>query len=237
MSALRYLAAALAVALLAQPSSAETTFSAGAGGGNAACGEFEVEAFAKADRDDPDRPMHFAVSVGPNGSCSGQGVAIDASASQRWDITERLFGSITASYDRHVVPVEYGPLSTFKLFYGAAAENAAIEFGGGVRVGAWTVEAVANAVDNALSAGGNLFPMGLKVAGEYRDIEADASFYAQGIFDVDLSYSEEGSRIEITASVTNNGAKLAHFAPAEIDGFARVGGPRRTYSIGALWKF
>ena len=209
---------------------ADTTFVAGFGGGNGACGEFEPRAFVEFDRDDAARPAHVNVSVGPNGSCTGQGVTIDASVAQRFDVSGDLFAVVSAGYDRRTVPFEYlGCPDGFKCFHSAGVETSSVAVGAGYRLSVGTVSVNYNAVRNALADGGDLSPVSVTGSVAVAGAEIDFTVHDEGIWDARVTRAF--GRIQFGASVANNSHLLDHAAPAVMSGLDRAGGPNPLYGF------
>lgn len=239
----RTIIAALA-AVLAVGALADTSFVAGIGGGNGQCGRFEAEGFAEADFDSADRPAHFILRVGPNGSCTGQGVAVDGQVAQRFG-DGAFYGVVTAGYDQDTVPYEYGPcIDGFKCFHSVGVSTTTLSFGGGARLGDWSeegtgwrlsAEIAANAVDNPLATGENLSPLILSLSARAAGVEIDATVHDEGIADVRVKRAV--GRMQVGVSVSANGHKLDNPAPATLSGQARLGGPNPVYSVDVGWRF
>ena len=209
---------------------ADSTFVAGFGGGNGACGDFEPRAFVEYDRDDAARPIHVNVSVAPNGSCTGQGIVIDASAEQRFDVSDTIYAVVAAGYDRRTVPFEYeGCPDGFKCFHSAAVETASVAAGAGLRLSFGTVSLTYNAVRNPLQEGGDLSPV--SVTGSFRllDSELDVTVRAEGIWDARVT--RQFGKVQFGASIVNNAHLMEHAAPAEKSGLDRAGGPNPLYGF------
>ena len=212
-------------------SAADQTFSAGVGGGNGQCGEFEPEAVIAYDRDSRETPAHVNVRVGPNGSCSGQGVTVDAQAAYNFDLSHGFYATVVGGYDRRTVPFEYdnAGVESFKLFHSVGVETVTAAVGVGYRLPVGTVAVVANAVDNPLADGSNLLPVAVIASVAVFDVEVDATVQAEGIWDVRASRAL--GRFRAGVSVAHNGHRLDHPAPAVLDGRARLGGPNPTYGF------
>lgn len=234
--------AAIVLAFCSWTAFADTTFVVGFGGGNGKCAEFEPEAFAEFDRDDPNQPMHLNIHVAPNGSCSGQGTAIDAAVAQRFDVNKSVFGVVGAGFDQHVIPFEYiavdggSCIDGFKCFHSEEVPTTTLYVGAGYRIGTdWTVTARLNAVDNPLDAGGNLSPVSVGISGRFAGFEIDSTLLGSGIAEVDITRSVGEWQVGVRASA--NAAKLENPAPAMLSGLSRKGGPTVVYSFDVGRKF
>ena len=166
------------LAFFAPSAAADDSFSARLGIGNAACGSGEPFGGLTYDRDSDDIPVRFSIDIGPNGSCTGQSVAVSGYAAKRHYITGPWFGVAVASYDSRTVPFEYvrpGVADPFKHFHGERVEAVRLEFGPGYDCGDnCSVRLVFNAVDTPLAAGGHVGPVAVLGTYQVFGVEANA---------------------------------------------------------------
>ena len=218
---------------------ADKTMSAGLGLSNGACGTGEPTASIAYDRDGDTIPAHFKLGVGPNGSCDGQGVTVDALVEGRYYVREQLFALAGAGYDLRTVPFEYAATSWgTKQFRGERVETVQALFGLGYDGGDWSVQAAYNVVENKLSGGDNLFPVQLNARWNLADLELS------GTTNVDthtMAASYIYRKIELAGSVSFGFHKLDNPAPDYLAGdglmFLRADAPSPLYNFTIRWVF
>lgn len=220
--------------------------SAGISVGNAACGRYEPTGSGTIDRDDPDQPFHFNIQIGPNGSCSGQGVGVDASFKQRFNVSDVVFGVIEAGFDQSTLGFEYvGCPPGFKCFHSENVQSPTLAFGGGVRFGpedAWTASLALNAVDTPLATGKNLVPLVVSLSGVVFGFETDVTLRPHGLVELDVTrevpVGKDGDNsVTLTMRGSRNGHLLEHDAPYMLSGLTRASSPNPTIFVGAEWDF
>ena len=218
----RFIAIALAFAC-ANSMADETTLAAGFGLSNGACGTGELTGTFSYDRSGDELPAHFRMSVGPNGSCSDQGVSVDASVAKRTYLNDdsRFFLNVAGGIDIRTVPFEYtSDLSTFKTFrgYGVIATQAVA--GVGYDCGEeCSVRLNYNVVENdlgELDASGDfkhVGPVELNVTYKYEDLGFDLSLN-DTVQSLNVSWDQP--KFVITGSVTTGASDLRSDALAYI---------------------
>ena len=155
---------------------AEAEISAGLGLSNQSCGTAEPNASIAYDRDGDVIPAHFRLGVGPNGSCDGQGITVDALVEGRYYVSEQIFSLVGAGYDLRTVPIKYATTQWgTKQLRGERSETVQALFGLGFDGGDWSIQAAYNVVDNKLSNGDNLFPVQINARWNLNDFEVSGT--------------------------------------------------------------
>lgn len=222
---------------------AQETFVFELGGGNGVCGEFTPDAGLRYDRDSADTPARFNLSVGPNASCDGQGLSVDAAASKHVDLSAPFYVDLTAAYQKQTFPVEYSPVNMMGVntFIPTTAEAATLSAGLGWRVGGnWTASLGYNAVEaydgetmDAIS------PLRLEVHGAVGALELDFSAI-ELVRWLSLSYAAS-ERISLSATAVSGIHRLVGPAgPLMLNNqaYAPVGPASPTvYRLAAGWNF
>ena len=213
--------------------------SAGLGLSNAACGTGEPTASVSYDRDGDVIPAHFRLGVGPNGSCDGQGVTVDALVEGRYYVREQVFTLVGAGYDLRTVPFEYAATSWgTKQFRGERVETVQALFGLGYDGGDWSIQAAYNVVENKLSDGDDLFPVQINARWNLDDIELS------GTTNIDthtMAASYKYGKIMFTGGVSYGFHKLDNPAPDYLMGdgqkYMRADPADPLYSFNVEWVF
>ena len=240
------------MAFLLAPHASAKDFSAGFGVGNAACGSAEPTASIVYDDDSDGLPMHFRLGVGPNGSCSGQGVSVDVLVEGRRYVNDRYYGVVGAGYDLRTVPFEYDATAWgTKQFRGEGVETVQAMFGMGMDTGSGFVQATYNVVENALAdtlddngvvedKGGNLFPVsitaGWQLLDEQLELNATTNFDTAAI-----SADARHGNIVVGVSASFGFHKLDNPAQPFLVGrdvkYERQDPPSPLYSVDLRWDF
>lgn len=218
----------------------DVELSFGLGSSNVECGTGVGRAYVRFDDDHPVRPAHLIVESGPNGSCSGQGTAVDAEAAWVGIFAEQSPWTwrVSGAYDQRVVPFEYATRDPGKLYRGVEVVTVSVLFGVCRSVPLGTACLRFDAIEQDYERGGGTSPFGASYSGVYRGFEFDAALTALGdsdpIFDVSMTRVIGG--FEFGASASYNAALLDNPAPDFLvadDGtrLARLGGPRIVYSL------
>ena len=219
--------------------------SAGFGFANAACGSGKPTFNFDYDRDSDDIPAHFRMGIGPNGSCAGQGVRVDAYVAKRKYLRggDNLFLVAAAGYDSRTVPFEYvrtdlaNASDPFKHFHGERVETIQGLAGVGWDCGDnCSIRVLWNFVDSPLLAGGNVGPV--QVAATYEVFESvELNLTADDtIRTLDVSWESDGMRV--TGSMTYGANDLDNGAPAAFDdgSYVQAGSPDPLYAVNFGWK-
>lgn len=245
--------AALLGLALSPAAMGEETISAGFGGGNGICGNWQPSASIAYDRDSDDLAAHTYLTVGPNGSCDGQGISIDAAVTKMFQYRGPWSGFVEAGYDRRTIAFEYGVKSFRGYDVEAASAIAGIRYDCGdecsIRLGYNAVKTpkvrVADGADPYPD--GNASRIFLAANYEFVDeweVSADTNFTVSTV-----RLGRTGAFIDLAASVTFGAHKLEHPAPGSVaaldDGgspivgqyLARRDAPSPIYSIHVGWRF
>lgn len=222
---------------------AETSISAGFGGGNGQCGSFEPAASIAYDRDSDDLAAHTHIAVGPNGSCAGQGTTIDAAVTKVFPYSGPWGGFVTGGYDERTIPFEYG-VKTFRG-YGVKTVSAIA----GVRYDCGdecSIRIGYNAVDAPLAKGGDASSVFLAANYEVMDqweLSGDTNFTVTS-----FRLGRTGSVMDVSAGVVFGAHRLDHPAPSTLpaldDGGSAIPGvdltrrdpPSPIYTIHVGWR-
>ena len=227
----------LAVALAATIAFADDSLSAGFGASNAACGSGEPTANVRYDRDSDDIPAHFRLAVGPNGSCTGQGISVDAYVGKREYRGDHVFGLVAAGYDSRTVPFEYVraiDADPFKHFHGERVETVQALIGLGYDCGDnCSVRLVYNVVETPLWDGGNMSPVSIAATYEWASVEFNAEANPD-VQSLDVSWSDGG--MEVSGSISWGMQDLDNSAPPTIGDYAQAGAPDPLYSVSFGWR-
>lgn len=237
-------------------------FSAGFTFENLSCGSLEPTFSISYDRDNDSTPAHFRMSGGPNGSCTGQGISLDAVVEKRQYLGGDVWYVVAGGGIREQTQAfEYlGCLEDFKCYAGYAVRDVSARGGFGFDGGEWSVQLTYGAVENRLCQatdveedmdgmylrGGecdpdadNAFP--LQLSGSYRhrfmngDLELNASTNTE--FHA-LNATWDYGVIELSADFTFDYGKLNNGAPYMKDGgLTRADPPGTTIQLGARWNF
>ena len=190
---------------------AETSMSAGFGGGNEQCGGFEPNGSIAYDRDSDDLAAHMYLKVGPNGSCSGQGFSIDSAVTKIFPYRGPWGGFVTGAYDRRTIPFEFGVKNFRGYDVDAISAIVGLRYDCGdecsIRLGY-------NAVETAKANGGNTSPVFLAANYELFDeweISGDTNFTV-----TNFRIGRTGSILDVSAGVTFGAHNLAHPAPSMV---------------------
>ena len=230
------------IAAISQSAHADE-FSAGVGYENGTCGVGEFNATVAYDRDSDAIRGHLLLGVSPNGSCSGQGLAVDAVIERQDTLRGNLFTVVGGGYDKRTVPFEYLPPyadSNFKFFRGTGVETASAHFGFGYDLGDNRyIQVVYNAVENRLADGGKLNPISVVATyqiGDNIELNATSNFDTHS-----FGATWDLGAIELGGSVDIDYGKLEHPAPLFLDEggaeFVRAGAPGKLYNVTARWNF
>ena len=216
-------------------------FSAGFGVGNAACGSAEPTASVVYDDNSDSLPMHFRLGVGPNGSCSGQGVSVDALVEGRRYVNERYYGVVGAGYDLRTVPFEYDATAWgTKQFRGEGVETVQAIFGGGVDSGSGFAQITYNVVENDLNDGDKLSPISITAGQRFFDDRVEVN--ATTNFDTAaISADATHGNIVVGVSASFGFHKLDNPAPEYLDGgdvmYNQVSPESPLYAANVRWRF
>ena len=220
----------------------EVTLDFELGGGNGTCGVFEPTASVRYDRDSTTVPVSFAMAVGPNGGCTGQAAAVEASVSHHLDVGGSdggVFLDLTAAYQQQTVPIEYvraTAMDPFKHFAGIDVTAAQASAGWGYRFSdTWTASLGYNAVETLNVNGDKLKPFRLAVSGQIADVEIDVSAI-ENVTWVALQW-EASENIVLSANAVRGMNRLMNDAPDMIGDYTRAGAPETVYRVGAGWRF
>ena len=226
-------------------------FSAGFTFENLSCGSLEPTFSISYDRDNDSTPAHFRMSGGPNGSCTGQGISLDAVVEKRQYLGGDHWYAVAGGGIREQTQAfEYSGCSEgFKCFAGYTVRDVSARGGFGFDGGEWSIQLAYDAVENRLCQApdmgdcdpdaDNAFP--LQLSGSYRhrfmngDLELNAStnteFHA-------LNATWDYGVIELSADFTFDYGKLNNGAPYDKgDGMFRQDPPGTTIQLGARWNF
>ena len=218
----------------------DVSVSADLGYGNAACGTGEPSFGIRYDRDSDDVPAHFRLRGGPNGSCSGQGIAVDAYVAKRRPVTDNTFGYVAAGYDSRTVPFEYVRTDVngdpFKHFHGERVESVQALVGVGYDCGNnCSIRVAYNMVDTPLAAGGSVAPVQIGITYQVADIEFNVT--ADDTVQT-FTAAWEASDIVVSADVTYGATDLANDAPASFEGgYVLAGAPDVLYGVSVGLRF
>lgn len=219
------------------------TLVAGFGVGNASCGKGVPTAFVEYERNHDVSPVRLYVRTAPDGSCSGQATAVDASVAWRVPMGDSWGVSVGAGYDQRAIPFEYGcvvgnrdcrPLPG-KLYRGVEVATPSALLGVWYDGGDWTVEARFDAVEQDYAAGGGVPPISVAYQHTLGPVVVEATLMPRWIVDATVA-TDLGDRMRLAGRVAHNAALLAHPAPlwvAAADGsrWSRLGGPRTIYAL------
>ena len=227
-------------------SAAVRTFAAGFGTANSQCGTGIGNAFIEYDDDSDTLPMHLYIRTGPNGSCSGQGTAVDAQVSKRWAVGDESpwYASLTGGFDRRVVPFEFETRDPGKLFDGVPVDTVSAMVGLGFDGGDWSLGLRFDGIEQDYEGGGGVSPFSLAYTHHIGPAEIDATWTGLGdsrpIIDAGVTVARGHLQASLRGSL--NAGLLDNPAPAQLvadDGtiLARMGNPDFVYSVDVGWRF
>ena len=233
---------AFIVAVSAGASAAsDSSFAAGFGASNAACGSGVPTAWLRWERESDASPARVHVRTGPDGGCAGQSTSVDASAARRLPLRGPWSLSVTGGYDQRVLPVEYGcdgrsadcvPLPG-KLFRGAEVVTVSALLGVVYDGGDWSIELRYDAVEHDWADGGGVPPISAAYRHRFGPVVLAADVMARGVGDVSVAW--ESGRLRAAVAASANASLLAHPAPPFVSAggrrWERLGAPDVVYDV------
>ena len=232
------LAGAAAALASAGAAAQRAEFSAGFGVSNGTCGSAEPTATLAYDLDADRMPAHFRLAAGPDGSCEGQAVSVDALIEARHYFRDRIFAVGGAGYDRRSVPFEFEATAWgTKQFRGVEVEAAQALLGLGFDGGDWSCQVAYNAVEARLQAGGRVLP----IQANCRALLGAWDLSGTTSFDIHtLAASFRAGRVELAAEAAFGFHRLENPAPDHLEGDVRYGRadpPSPLYSASVRYVF
>ena len=225
----------------------ENTLVAGFGVGNGSCGTGVPTAFVEYERREAMSPVRLHLRTAPDGACSGQATAVDASIAWRVPVGDSWGMSVGAGYDQRVIPFEYGCAADDcralpgKLFRGVEVATPSALLGVWYDGGGWTVEARYDAVESDYAAGGGVPPISVAYQHTLGPVTVEATLLPSWILDATATL-DLGDRLRLAGRVAHNAALLEHPAPPWVEAadgsrWPRLGGPRTVYAVDVGVRF